>query len=191
MSSARFFKRYVRFSLAISVLLKLDTRRRTCTFQFHNTALYYERSCDMQVVSTPELELNEGWLPSDAERYRVRVNFPINAATGTEGSAVVYFELEPSKSLAIHTDSAEETLYIVSGTARAHLGDETGYVKAGDLVVIPALVPHGLDNIGDDTVRVVGFFNAREIESVFGEEMQPMGTAVFQQHEATAAALAA
>jgi quercetin dioxygenase-like cupin family protein len=64
-------------------------------------------------------------------------------------------------------------------------------VAAGDLAVIPAMVPHGLDNVGDETVRVVGFFCEREITSTFGEEMQPMGTAVFQQHEATAAAAAA
>jgi hypothetical protein len=51
-------------------------------------------------------------------------------------------------------------------------------------------MPHSLDNVGDDTLRVVGFFCEREIESVFGEAMQPMGTSVFQQHEATAAALA-
>jgi quercetin dioxygenase-like cupin family protein len=145
----------------------------------------------MQAVSTRDLELNEGWVDSDAERYRVHFTFPINAATGADDSAVVYFELEPGKSLAIHTDSAEEILYIVSGTAIAHVGEESGHMKAGDLAVIPALVPHGLDNVGDDTVRVVGFFSAAEIESVFSEPVQPVDATVIQQHEITAAALAA
>ena len=145
----------------------------------------------MQAVSTRNLELNEGWVDSDAERYRTRFTFPINAATGAEDSAIVYFELEPGKSLAIHTDSAEEILYIVSGTAIAHVGDESARVNAGDLAVVPALAPHGLDNDGDETVRVVGFFSEAEIESVFGEPMQPVNATVIHQHEVTAAALAA
>ena len=145
----------------------------------------------MQAVSTRDLELNEGWVDSDAERYRARFTFPINAATGAEDSAVVYFELEPGKSLATHTDSAEEILYIVSGTAIAHVGDESARVNAGDLAVVPALAPHGLDNDGDETVRVVGFFSEAEIESVFGEPMQPVDATVIHQHEVTAAALAA
>ena len=47
----------------------------------------------MQTVTTSALELMEGWIPSDAERARVRVNFPINASTGAESSAVVLVEL--------------------------------------------------------------------------------------------------
>jgi quercetin dioxygenase-like cupin family protein len=145
----------------------------------------------MQAVSTRGLELNEGWLASDPESCRVRFTFPINAATGADDSAVVYFELEPGKRLATHTDSAEEILYIVSGTAVAHVGDESARVNAGDLAVVPALAPHGLYNDGDETVRVVGFFSEAEIESVFDEPVQPVDTTVIQQHEVTAAALAA
>ena len=141
----------------------------------------------MQTVTTSALELMEGWIPSDAERARVRVNFPINASTGAESSAVVYFELEPGKRLASHTDSAEEILYIVSGTAEAEVGDERGRVSAGDLAVIPAMVPHGLVNVGEDTVRVVGFFCEAEITSIFGEPMQPMGVSVIEQAVAAAA----
>ena len=126
----------------------------------------------MQVVSTRDLALGEGWVDSDAERCRVRFTFPINAATGAD-------------------DSAEEILHIVSGTAIAYVGDESGRVQAGDLAVVPALVPHGLENIGEDTVRVVGFFTESEIESVFSEPVQPVDATVIQQHEITAAALAA
>jgi quercetin dioxygenase-like cupin family protein len=129
----------------------------------------------MQAVSTRDLDLNEGWVDSDAERCRVRFTFPINAATGADDSAVVYFELEPGKRLATHTDSAEEILYIVAGEGEAHCGDERGHVRAGDLAVIPALVPHGIANTGAETLKVVGFFREALIESVFDEPLQPMG----------------
>ncbi len=67
------------------------------------------------------------------------------------------------------------------------MGDERGRVSAGDLAVIPAMVPHGLVNVGEDTVRVVGFFSEAEITSTFGEPMQPMGVAVIEQAVAAAA----
>ena len=130
----------------------------------------------MLTASTPQLELNEAWIESDA-RGRVYPAFPINKFTGAKDTAVVYFEVAPGEYLPTHTDSAEEILYIVAGEGEAHCGDERGHVRAGDLAVIPALVPHGIANTGDETLKVVGFFRDSLIESVFVEPLQPMGQA--------------
>ena len=111
----------------------------------------------------------------------VRVNFPINKAAGSDDSAVVYFEIAPGDRLASHTDSEEEVLYIVAGEAEATVGDETGRVHAGDLAVIPAMIPHGLVNTGDETVKVVGFFSGAVITSTFEEPVQPVGQAQLVQ----------
>ena len=127
----------------------------------------------MLTASTSQLHLMEAWLDSDP-KARVRVNFPINRTAGSEDSAVVYFEVAPGERLARHADSAEEILYIVAGTAEAEVGDERGVVHAGDLAVIPAMVPHGLRNVGDETVKVVGFFSEAVITSTFDEPLQPM-----------------
>ena len=89
--------------------------------------------------------------------------FPINRFTGAEHTAVVYFEVQPGDYLPTHTDSAEEILYIVAGEGEAQLGDERGSVRAGDLAVIPAMVPHGIANTGDEPLKVVGFFCESEI----------------------------
>ena len=59
----------------------------------------------MLTVDTTTLNLVETWLDSDAEQARVRVNFPLNRTAGTEGGAVVYFELEPGRGVGRHTDS--------------------------------------------------------------------------------------
>jgi quercetin dioxygenase-like cupin family protein len=118
------------------------------------------------------------------------VNFPINKTAGSADSAVVYFEIEPGDRLATHTDSEEEVLYIVSGTGEAEVGDERGVVSTGDLAVVPALVPHGLRNIGDERLRVVGFFSGAEIESVFDEPVQPVGATTMIQAPIPAAAIA-
>jgi quercetin dioxygenase-like cupin family protein len=131
----------------------------------------------MQTVTTGALELMEARMAADDPRARVRVNFPLNKWTGTADSAVVYFEVAPGDHLATHTDSAEEILYIVTGTGIAHVGDERGRVRAGDLAVVPAMAPHGIANDGDETLRVVGFFCESEIVSTFDEPVQPIGLA--------------
>ena len=135
----------------------------------------------MITASTGSLDLMEGWHASDPERARLRFTFPINRLSGARASSVVYFEVPPGQRLPRHTDSAEEILYIVEGTAEVELGDERGTVRAGDLAVIPELVPHGLVNVGDDTVRVVGWFASEAITSAFEEPMEPFGAAVLEQ----------
>jgi quercetin dioxygenase-like cupin family protein len=130
---------------------------------------------------TTELELTEVWLDSDPDHERLRVTFPVNRWAGSRDSAVVYFEIEPGHRLAPHTDSAEEILYVVAGEAEAEVGDECGRLAAGDLAVIPAMVPHGLANVGKDTVKVVGFFSESEVISTFKEPVQPIGAEVLNQ----------
>ena len=128
----------------------------------------------MLTAKTTELELMQGWFDSDPEHTRVRVAFPINKWAGSRDSAVVYFEVKPGDRLARHTDSAEEILYIVAGEAEAEVGDQRGRLATGDLAVIPAMVPHGLVNVGTETVKVVGFFS----ESGGHLDLQGTGAAI-------------
>ena len=124
-----------------------------------------------------ELELLEGWYEDDPT-MRVRSNFPFYVGTGTKNTAVVYFELEPGCRLGTHTDSAEEILLILEGMAEATVGDEQSQVSAGELAVVPAMVPHGLRNVGDETVRVAGFFSSNVVVSTFDQPMMPLGQRV-------------
>src|SRR3954451_2216158 len=136
----------------------------------------------MLTASTTALELAEAYVDSDP-RGRVFPAFPIHRLAGAEHPAVVYFEIQPGDYLPTHTDSAEEVLYIVAGEGEARLGDERGQVRAGDLAVIPAMVPHGIANTGDQPLKVVGFFCESEIVSTFGEPLQPMGLTTLKQGE--------
>ena len=124
-----------------------------------------------------ELELMEVWYEDDPT-MRVKVNFPFYVGTGTKNSAVVYFEIEPGCRLGTHTDSAEEIVLILEGEAEATVGDERGRVSAGEMAVLPAMVPHGFRNAGEDTVRVVGFFSSNVVVSTFDQPMLPFGQRV-------------
>ncbi len=130
----------------------------------------------MLTARTSELELITAWIDSDPDTARVHPAFPINHYTGAADSAVVYFEVEPGQRLPRHTDSEEEILYIVAGEGEAEAGGELADVSAGDLAVIPAMVPHGVRNTGDETLKVVGFFSGAKIVSNFEEPLQPLGT---------------
>jgi quercetin dioxygenase-like cupin family protein len=134
----------------------------------------------MLTVSTSDLELTQVTQDTPGQMC-VSVTFPINKYAGSADSAVVYFKIEPGDRLATHTDSAEEILYIVTGEAEAHVGDERGRLRAGDLAVIPAMAPHGLVSVGNETLEVVGFFSEAEVESTFDEPLQPIGLARMTQ----------
>jgi quercetin dioxygenase-like cupin family protein len=121
-----------------------------------------------------ELEMMELWYEDDPT-MRVRANFPFYLGTGTKSSAVVYFELEPGFRLGTHTDSAEEILLILQGDAEATVGEESGRVSAGEMAVVPAMVPHSVRNVGEDTVLVVGFFSSNVVVSTFDQPMMPLG----------------
>ena len=134
----------------------------------------------MLTASTPKLDLMETWQDADAD-HRVHVNFPINTHTGAADSAVVYFEIDPGHKLATHQDSEEEILYIVQGEGETHVGGERARVSAGDLAVVPAMVPHGIRNVGDERLKVVGFFSGAKIVSTFETPLMPAGATVLEQ----------
>lgn len=112
------------------------------------------------------------------ETRQLRVDFPISSLAGAASTAVVYFELEPGQHTGMHTDSAEEIVLVLSGRAEAIVGDERGELSTGGLGLVPALVPHDVRNIGDETVRVVGFFSSATVVSVFDDVLMPAGTRV-------------
>jgi len=107
-----------------------------------------------------------------------RVNFPVHSAAGTASTATVLFELDPGVELPIHTDSAEELLVVVQGTAEARVGDEVAVITKHGVAVVPAMAPHGLKNIGDDVLRVFGTFSASTVVSTFERPFEPGGPTV-------------
>jgi quercetin dioxygenase-like cupin family protein len=131
----------------------------------------------MQTADFNNLALIDAWYEADPA-MRIGVTFPYFEATGNESSALVYFEIEPGHYLGSHTDSAEEILFILQGSVEASLGDEVGALEAGQSALIPAMVPHGVRNIGTETARCLGFFAAAKVVSTFEQPMLPFGQRV-------------
>lgn len=128
----------------------------------------------MQMADLNHLDLHDAWYEADPD-MRIRVDFPFSAATDNQDSSVVYFEIEPGHYLGTHTDSAEEIVLILSGTVEASLDGITGRLGKGQAMLIPAMVPHGIRNVGNKTARCVGFFAAATVESTFDRPLMPFG----------------
>jgi quercetin dioxygenase-like cupin family protein len=105
----------------------------------------------------------------------LRVGFPLHSATGTASTATVLFELDPGYELGLHTDSAEELLVVVQGTAEARVGDEVGRLEKHQVALVPPMAPHGLENIGNNVLRVLGTFSASTVVSTFEEAFEEGG----------------
>ena len=109
----------------------------------------------------------------------LRVSFPLHSATGTASTATVLFELDPGAELPVHTDSAEELLIVVQGTGEARVGDEVGRIARHEVALVPPMAPHGLRNIGDDVLRILGTFSSSTVVSTFEQPFEPGGPQVF------------
>lgn len=129
----------------------------------------------MLTAKLGEVELHEGWSEADAA-IRARFAGAVDAQRGTASSAVVFVELEPGWRGGRHIHSAEEVAFIYSGSVEIVVGQERRRLSAGELAVVPALVPHDVINVGEDLVRMVNFFPSAAFLTVFDDRYEPLGS---------------
>lgn len=60
------------------------------------------------------------------------------------------FVMQPGGGMPKHTNEIEHEQYVLRGRAQICIGDQTYEVSAGDVVFIPARVPHWYQNIGKE-----------------------------------------
>ncbi len=143
-------------------------------------------TANLTAIRFDDLELVE--MTQAGSDMEVRANFPFSpafpATTGLElagGHTVVYFEIPPEKELGTHKDSPEELVLCLEGDGiEARVGDATGELAAGELVVIPAMEPHGFRNTGEETARFVGFFSDSTTVHEFEEDLEPVGERILK-----------
>lgn len=136
----------------------------------------------MLTFDTNDLPVQEMHDPADGA-LRFKFDFPVYAAKGSADCAVVYMEIEPGKNLGMHTDSEEEIVLVLGGTAEGTVGDEIGKLEEGAAVVIPAMVPHDFRNIGESVLRAIGFFSGATVISTFEPAPFPDAQAMVVYHD--------
>lgn len=86
---------------------------------------------------------------------------PVSAGSGTTRQVLIApdegpnfsmrrFVMEPGGGMPNHTNTVEHEQYVLSGAARVGIGDEVIEVAQGDVVFIPAGVPHWYESLGPD-----------------------------------------
>jgi quercetin dioxygenase-like cupin family protein len=79
----------------------------------------------------------------------------------------------------MHTDSAEELLVVVQGTGEARVRDDVGRIETHEVALVPPMAPHGLRNVGNEVLRVLGTFSSSTVVSTFERPFEPGGPQVF------------
>jgi quercetin dioxygenase-like cupin family protein len=86
---------------------------------------------------------------------------PVATGTGTRRQVLISadeaanfalrkFSMEPGGGMPKHTNTVEHEQYVLRGRARIGLGDEVVEVKEGDVLYIPAGLPHWYEAQGDE-----------------------------------------
>jgi mannose-6-phosphate isomerase-like protein (cupin superfamily) len=94
--------------------------------------------------------LKQSELPSD----KISRDF-VGRDHGGIGFTFLIVDAGPGEGPALHRHPYAEVLIVLKGQGRATVGDDVVEVGAGDVVVIPANVPHGFVNIGTGRLRQI------------------------------------
>jgi mannose-6-phosphate isomerase-like protein (cupin superfamily) len=120
------------------------------------------------------LDLVQGWC-DESPRVKARFAFPLHVGAGSSSSGLVYMEVEPGDNDR-HWDSAEEVFFVRTGEAELEVGPERLRLSASGIVVAPPLVPHNLHNVGDETLKVIGFFPSGAVVARHEDRIEPLRT---------------
>lgn len=69
--------------------------------------------------------------------------------------AMRVFTIQPGGSMPNHTNQVEHEQFVLRGTAEIGIGSDVLKVSSGDIVFIPAEVPHYYRNIGKDPFEFI------------------------------------
>ena len=128
----------------------------------------------MFTSAPPASELSDAWIEGDpSARWRSSSGHGPDEGARASGSSVL--EVDAGCRLPRHTDSAEETIVVVSGTASVTVGEETAELPAGGVALVPECVPHEVRNAGDETLRFVAVYASTDVTTTYEDDVQPDG----------------
>jgi mannose-6-phosphate isomerase-like protein (cupin superfamily) len=123
---------------------------------------------DLVLVSVLALEPGGGRPARDRPRATVRLAdqkaFPAGRDRefrfGVDAETVTQFvgSIPPGRALP-HYHEYEEVAYVLAGEGMLHIGGERTRVEPGSCIHFPPREPHILENVGGDTLRVLGVFH--------------------------------
>jgi quercetin dioxygenase-like cupin family protein len=123
----------------------------------------------------PAIEL---WQDHDPSQRFVAV-FPVTDAQGAAASTVAYFIFDPGCHSGVHSDSAEEVIYVADGVGEVFVSGKRVELEAGEFVVVNEGVQHDVYAHGERELRLLSYFPAAVVESTFEDAVMPIASNVF------------
>jgi quercetin dioxygenase-like cupin family protein len=121
-----------------------------------------------------ELEFADAWVDGDeTARWRSASGHGSGSGARSSGSSII--EVEPGRRLAPHTDSAEETIVVLAGSADLQIDGETARVTAGGLAVVPTNHLHEVRNAGSELLRFAAVYADADVVTTYRSPVQPDG----------------
>jgi quercetin dioxygenase-like cupin family protein len=122
-----------------------------------------------------ELEFADAWVEGD-ESARWRSASGHGPACGARSSGSSIIEVEPGRRLPAHTDSAEETIVVLAGSADVQIEGETAHVTTGGLALVPTNLLHEVRNAGSEVLRFAAVYADTDVVTTYRERVQPDGS---------------
>jgi quercetin dioxygenase-like cupin family protein len=101
--------------------------------------------------------------------------YPMSAAQGTEASTIAYYAFEPGQHSGLHSDDAEELIYIVDGEGEIFISGRQERLEPGTFRFVGKGIQHDVYAYGDVTLRLLSFFPSARVESTYTEIILPFG----------------
>lgn len=120
-------------------------------------------------------DLDEAWIDGD-EQARWRSGPGHGPEQGARSSGSSILEVEAGHRLPPHTDSAEETIVVIAGTATVIVDGSEESVEQGGVALVPADAPHEVRNAGADTLRFAAVYASTDVVTTYEDEVQPDGS---------------
>lgn len=125
-------------------------------------------------IGAAQVELSDAWIEGDGEaRWRSGSGHSAQHGATTTGTSLL--EVPAGCRLPRHTDSAEEVVVVIAGSAEVTLGQETAAVGPGGVALIPENVPHEVRNAGEETLRFMAVYASTDVVTTYEDEVQPDG----------------
>jgi quercetin dioxygenase-like cupin family protein len=94
----------------------------------------------------------------------IRIRRLVDQSGGSGAITFGELEIDPQRALALHRHKVEEVIYVLEGSAEAHVDGRSMNFSRADAILAPAGVPHSLANVGEDVLRVAFMFPAVNVE---------------------------
>jgi len=91
----------------------------------------------------------------------IKTGITLATASGTKGT-FGYFRMKKGVTVPMHSHENEQYSFILKGKVRATIGDTVLIIKKGEMVLIPANVPHSFTSLINNTIDLDFFAPPRK-----------------------------